>query len=85
MSAALINIDSYSVFFDNGHQKGTGLGEYLLERNLRAVYIAGLATNYCVKFSVLEANFSGHSAVWLARFVRDEEVVGSNPTAPSFF
>ena len=49
------NIDSYSVFFDNGHHKGTGLVEYLLERNVRAVYIAGLATDYCVKFSVLDA------------------------------
>lgn len=48
-------IDSYSTFFDNAHQKSTGLGEYLHSRNLHDLYIAGLATDYCVKYSVLDA------------------------------
>jgi len=48
-------IDSYSAFFDNGHRKATGLGEYLKERGIDEVYFCGLATDYCVKFSALDA------------------------------
>jgi len=49
------NIDSYSGFFDNGHRKATGLGDYLRERGVRDVYVCGLATDYCVKFTALDA------------------------------
>jgi nicotinamidase/pyrazinamidase len=48
-------IDSYSGFFDNGHRRSTGLGDYLRERGVDEVYVAGLATDYCVKLSVLDA------------------------------
>jgi nicotinamidase/pyrazinamidase len=48
-------IDSYSGFFDNGHRQATGLGDYLREKGVRDVYVAGLATDYCVKFTVLDA------------------------------
>ena len=48
-------IDSYSGFFDNGHRKSTGLGDYLSEQNVTDVYICGLATDYCVKFTALDA------------------------------
>jgi len=48
-------IDSYSGFFDNGHQKATGLGDYLKAKGVDEVYIAGLATDYCVKFTALDA------------------------------
>lgn len=48
-------IDSYSAFFDNGHRKSTGLEEYLKAKNVKDVFIAGLATDYCVKYSVLDA------------------------------
>ncbi len=48
-------IDSYSGFFDNGQRKSTGLEEYLTEQNVTDVYIAGLATDYCVKFTALDA------------------------------
>ena len=48
-------IDSYSAFFDNGHRKSTGLDRYLKSRGGTDVYLAGLATDYCVKFSVLDA------------------------------
>lgn len=48
-------IDSYSTFFDNGHRKSTGLDEFLKGRKVKQVYIAGLATDYCVKYSVLDA------------------------------
>jgi len=48
-------IDSYSTFFDNAHRKATGLHDYLKEREVTDIHIAGLATDYCVKFSVQDA------------------------------
>lgn len=48
-------IDSYSGFFDNGRRKGTGLDEWLKDKGVRAVYVCGLATDYCVKFTALDA------------------------------
>jgi nicotinamidase/pyrazinamidase len=52
-------IDSYSGFFDNGHRRGTGLTEYLRGRGADAVYVLGLATDYCVKFTALDARAQG--------------------------
>lgn len=48
-------IDSYSGFFDNGHRKATGLGDWLKARGIQRVYVLGLATDYCVKFTALDA------------------------------
>jgi nicotinamidase/pyrazinamidase len=48
-------IDSYSGFFDNGQRQSTGLGDYLRQKGAQDVYVAGLATDYCVKFTVLDA------------------------------
>ena len=48
-------IDSYSTFFDNAHRKSTGLGDYLREQKITDVYLLGLATDYCVKYSALDA------------------------------
>ena len=48
-------IDSYSTFFDNGHRKSTGLQDFLKEKNITEIYLAGLATDYCVKYSALDA------------------------------
>ena len=48
-------IDSYSGFFDNGHRRSTGLGDFLHEQGVSQIYILGLATDYCVKFSALDA------------------------------
>ena len=48
-------IDSYSTFFDNAHRKSTGLGEWLKEQKITDVYLLGLATDYCVKYSALDA------------------------------
>ena len=48
-------IDSYSGFFDNDHQKETGLAEFLKELQITEVYIMGVATDYCVKYTVLDA------------------------------
>jgi nicotinamidase/pyrazinamidase len=52
-------IDSYSGFFDNGHRKSTGLGDYLRARGVTDVYVCGLATDYCVKFTALDARQLG--------------------------
>ncbi len=48
-------IDSYSGFFDNGHLRATGLGEYLANKNVDELNITGLATDYCVKYTALDA------------------------------
>lgn len=52
-------IDSYSGFFDNGHKRATGLGAYLKERGVTEVYVVGLATDYCVKWTALDAKQLG--------------------------
>ena len=49
------DIDSYSTFFDNGKKRGTGLESYLRKKNILDIFIAGLTTEYCVKYSVLDA------------------------------
>jgi nicotinamidase/pyrazinamidase len=48
-------IDSYSAFFDNRHRKSTGLGEYLKMKDVSEVYLLGLATDYCVRYTALDA------------------------------
>lgn len=52
-------IDSYSGFFDNGHKKATGMGDWLRARGIRDVVVLGLATDYCVKFTALDARGLG--------------------------
>jgi len=49
------NIDSYSAFFDNAHLSETGLASYLHEQGIKDVHMMGLATDYCVKYSCLDA------------------------------
>jgi len=56
--------DSYSGFFDNGRRKATGLGDWLDDRRVRQLYVLGLATDYCVKFTVLDALKLGFD-VWV--------------------
>jgi nicotinamidase/pyrazinamidase len=48
-------IDSYSGFFDNGKRRSTGLADFLRQQGVREVYVAGLATDYCVKATALDA------------------------------
>jgi len=48
-------IDSYSGFFDNGRRKSTGLGEYLRAEGVEEVAVMGLATDYCVRATALDA------------------------------
>lgn len=60
-------IDSYSGFFDNAHRRSTGLGEFLRGRGVTRVCVLGLATDYCVKFTALDARRLG----WQATVVAD--------------
>jgi nicotinamidase/pyrazinamidase len=48
-------IDSYSTFFDNAHRRHTGLAHYLEKRGIKDIYLMGLALDYCVKYSTLDA------------------------------
>lgn len=48
-------VDSYSGFYDNNRMGDTGLASYLREKGVQRVYVAGLATDYCVKFTVMDA------------------------------
>lgn len=48
-------IDSYSAFYDNGHEKTTGLAGYLKEKGVDELYFCGLAAEICVYFSVMDA------------------------------
>jgi nicotinamidase/pyrazinamidase len=57
-------IDSYSGFFDNNHRRATGLEEFLRDRRVEQVYLMGLATDYCVKFTALDARQLGFQT-WL--------------------
>lgn len=52
-------IDSYSAFYDNGHLRSTGLGEFLKEQGVDKVYIVGLTTEYCIAWSALDAKKFG--------------------------
>lgn len=54
-------IDSYSGFFDNGHLRSTGLTDYLREQSVNQVFVMGLATDYCVRATVLDALQEGFS------------------------
>ena len=49
------NIDSYSSFYDMNLKFSTGLTSWLQEKSVRSLFVLGLATDYCVKFSVLDA------------------------------
>ena len=48
-------VDSYSAFFDNGHRNATGMTSLLKSKGVTELHIAGLATDYCVKFTALDA------------------------------
>ncbi len=54
-----IGIDSYSAFFENDHRTPTGLGGYLRQRNIGSLTLVGLATDFCVAYSALDAIAEG--------------------------
>lgn len=68
------NIDSYSGFFDNGQRKATGLADYLHSKHIKDVVLIGLATDYCVKFTALDACMLGFNTTVLQEGVRGVEL-----------
>jgi nicotinamidase/pyrazinamidase len=72
-----LHIDSYSAFFENDRATPTGLAGYLRERGLSRVFLAGLAYDFCVAFSALDARKLGFEAVVLADACRAINLDGS--------
>jgi nicotinamidase/pyrazinamidase len=70
-------IDSYSAFYENDRRTRTGLGGYLRERGLRRVFIAGLAFDFCVRFSAEDAKREGFEVIVLEDGCRGIDVDGS--------
>lgn len=68
-------IDSYSGFYDNDHRKPTDLGDYLKQRGVTAVDVMGLATDYCVKFTALDAVALGFETTLLTEGIRGVELM----------
>lgn len=55
-----MEVDSYSGFFDNRHARDTGLHDFLKSKHVSRIYVAGLATDYCVKFTALDGAGLGY-------------------------
>jgi len=70
-------IDSYSAFFENDHQTPTGLGGYLRERGITEITLAGLATDFCVGYSALDAIKQGFKVTLLPNLSRGIDIGGS--------
>jgi nicotinamidase/pyrazinamidase len=70
-------IDSYSAFFENDHRTPTGLAGYLRERGLSRVFLAGLAFDFCVRWSAEDAHKCGFEAVVVEDACRGIDVEGS--------
>lgn len=73
-------IDSYSAFFENDHKTPTGLSGYLKERGLAEVVLCGLATDFCVGFSALDAVSCGFKTSVVMPACRAIDLEGSLAT-----
>ncbi len=73
-------IDSYSAFFENDRTTTTGLDGYLRSRGVRAVVLAGLATDFCVAFSALDAARLGYDVTVRLDATRAIDLGGSLAT-----
>ena len=67
-------IDSYSAFFDNAHRRATGMGEYLKQRGVTEVAVIGLATDYCVKLTAIDAIDLGFDTTLITKGCRGVEL-----------
>ena len=70
-------IDSYSAFFENDQQTPTGLAGYLRERGIDTLYLTGLATDFCVKWSALDGKRLGFAVHVVEDAVRGIDTQGS--------
>lgn len=71
------DIDSYSAFKENDHATPTGLAGYLRERGFRRLFLVGLATDFCVRFSAQDARAAGFDAVLIEDGCRAIDLDGS--------
>jgi nicotinamidase/pyrazinamidase len=74
-------VDSYSAFFENDHETVTGLHGYLQERDITTLYLTGLATDFCVKWTALDARKLGYEVYLVKDAVRGIDVEGSVKSA----
>jgi nicotinamidase/pyrazinamidase len=70
-------IDSYSAFYENDRKTPTGLAGYLRERSLTRVFVAGLAFDFCVRYSAEDARREGFAVVVIEDACRGIDVDGS--------
>jgi nicotinamidase/pyrazinamidase len=70
-------IDSYSAFYEADGRTPTGLAGYLRERGLRRVFLAGLATDFCVAWSALDARRAGFETLVIEDACRGIDLGGS--------
>jgi nicotinamidase/pyrazinamidase len=70
-------IDSYSAFFENDRRTPTGLAGYLRDRGLKRVFLVGLATDFCVHYSAVDARRLGFDAVLIEAGCRAIDLAGS--------
>lgn len=70
-------IDSYSAFFENDHETPTGLNGYLRERGITSVVMCGLATDFCVRFSAVDAAKLGYDVTVVDDACRAIDLDGS--------
>jgi len=70
-------IDSYSAFFENDHRTPTGLAGYLRERGFRRLFLAGLAFDFCVRYSAEDAHREKFEVVVIEDACRAIDVDGS--------
>lgn len=71
------SIDSYSAFFENDRTTATGLSGYLRERGAKRLFLTGLATDYCVHFSAMDAKRLGFEVVVVEDACRAIDLGGS--------
>ncbi len=76
-------IDSYSAFFENDQKTPTGLAGYLRERGFQRVFCVGLATDFCVRFSAVDARKQGFEATVIESACRAIDLEGSLAAAKS--
>jgi nicotinamidase/pyrazinamidase len=70
-------IDSYSAFLENDHTTPTGLAGYLRERGLKRLFLAGLAYDFCVRFSAIDGKCLGFETIVLEDATRAVNLPGS--------
>lgn len=70
-------IDSYSAFYENDRRTPTGLAGYLRERGLQRIFLAGLATDFCVYYSAIDARRLGFTTVLIEAGCRAIDLAGS--------